>query len=42
MRIEYKPIKNGYARIDKNGELLITIPLRKKNDQLFIDELTKK
>lgn len=42
MNILYKNIKNGYARIDKNGELLITIPTRKKNDQTFIDELTKK
>ena len=42
MNILYKNIRNGYARIDKNGELLITIPTRKKNDQKFIDELTKK
>ena len=42
MKIEYKNIRHGYARIDKEGKLLITIPLRKKNDQLFIDELTKK
>ena len=42
MHIEYKQIRHGYARIDKNGKLLITIPLYKKNDQYFIDELTKK
>ena len=42
LHIEYKSIRHGYARIDKNGELLITIPLRKKNDQAFINELTKK
>lgn len=30
MNIMYKPIKNGYARIDKDGKLLITIPIRKK------------
>lgn len=42
MNIEYKHIRHGYARIDKDGKLLITIPLYKKNDQHFIDELTKK
>lgn len=42
MKIECKTIRHGYARIDKNGELLITIPLSKKNDQNFIDELIKK
>lgn len=30
MHIEYKPIRHGYARIDKEGQLLITIPLSKK------------
>lgn len=30
MNIVYKNIRHGYARIDKNGELLITIPLSKK------------
>lgn len=30
MKIIYKYIRNGYARIDKDGELLITIPLSKK------------
>lgn len=30
MKIEYKNIRNGYARIGKDGELLITIPLSKK------------
>ncbi len=42
MNVEYKHIRHGYARIDKDGKLLITIPLYKKNDQHFIDELTKK
>ncbi len=28
--ILYKHIKNGYARIDKDGKLLITLPVRKK------------
>ncbi len=42
MHIEYKQIRHGYARIDKEGKLLITIPLYKKNDQHFIGELTKK
>ena len=30
MQIEYKHIRHGYARIDKEGQLLITIPLSKK------------
>lgn len=30
MQITYKPIRHGYARIDKEGNLLITIPLSKK------------
>ncbi len=30
MQITYKPIRHGYARIDKDGNLLITIPLSKK------------
>lgn len=30
MQIVYKPIRHGYARIDKEGKLLITIPLSKK------------
>lgn len=30
MHIEYKSIRHGYARIDKDWELLITIPLSKK------------
>lgn len=34
MNIEYKHIKNAYARIDKDGQLLITIPLRKKWSEL--------
>ena len=42
MKIEYKNIRHGYAKINKEGQLLITIPLRKKNDQLFINKLIKK
>jgi hypothetical protein len=30
MNITYKPVRHGYARIDKEGKLLITIPLSKK------------
>lgn len=30
MHIEYKSIRHGYARIDKDGKLLITIPFSKK------------
>ena len=30
MQIIYKNIRHGYARIDKDGKLLITIPLSKK------------
>ena len=30
MQIIYKPIRHGYARIDNDGFLLITIPLSKK------------
>jgi len=30
MHLEYKHIRHGYARIDKDGKLLITIPLSKK------------
>ncbi|HMS91853.1 MAG TPA: M48 family metallopeptidase, partial [Candidatus Absconditabacterales bacterium] len=33
MEIIYKPIKNGYARIDKEGKLLITIPVHKKGSE---------
>ncbi|MCX6824343.1 MAG: M48 family metallopeptidase [candidate division SR1 bacterium] len=33
MEITYKPIRHGYARIDKNGKLLITIPIRKKGTE---------
>ena len=30
MNIVYKNIRHGYARIDKDGKLLITIPFSKK------------
>jgi len=30
MQVVYKNIRHGYARIDKDGKLLITIPLSKK------------
>jgi hypothetical protein len=30
MEILYKNIRHGYARIDKEGKLLITIPISKK------------
>ncbi len=33
MEITYKPIRHGYARIDKNGKLLITIPIWKKGTE---------
>lgn len=35
MQIVYKPIRHGYARIDKEGKLLITIPLSKKWNKTF-------
>lgn len=35
MQIIYKPIRHGYARIDKEGKLLITIPLSKKWNKTF-------
>lgn len=42
MQIVYKANKNGYARIDKNGELLITIPLYQKNNKIFEKNLIEK
>ena len=33
--IIYKSIRHGYARIDKDGKLLITIPLYKKGNKEF-------
>lgn len=42
MRIEYKHIRHGYARIDKDGELLITIPMLKKWDTQFENILIEK
>ena len=42
MKIEYKHIRHGYARIDKDGELLITIPMLKKWDKQFENILIEK
>lgn len=42
MNIEYKPIKNAYARIDKNGKLLITIPFSKKWNKKFEEIMISK
>lgn len=42
MQIIYKSIKNGYARIDKDGKLLITIPLYQKNNKTFEKSLIEK
>lgn len=33
MEILYKDIRHGYARINKDGKLLITIPIRKKGSE---------
>ncbi|HCB51633.1 TPA: hypothetical protein DEP21_03595 [Patescibacteria group bacterium] len=40
--IIYKPIRHGYARINKEGVLQITIPSRLRGDQKFIDMLVEK
>lgn len=42
MEIRYKPIRHGYARIDKEGNLLITIPLSKKWNKTFEEILISK
>lgn len=42
MKIEYKHIRHGYARIDEEGKLLITIPVRKKDDEGFKHILIEK
>lgn len=42
MQITYKPIRHGYARIDKDGKLLITIPLSKKWNKQFETILIEK
>lgn len=42
MRLIYKSVKNGYARIDKEWKLLITIPLSKKGNKTFEDLLISK
>lgn len=42
MEITYKPIRHGYARIDKDGKLLITIPLSKKWNKTFEDIMITK
>lgn len=41
MQITYKSIRNGYARIDKEGNLLITIPLSKKGSAFEKAMITK-
>ncbi len=42
MQIIYKYIRHGYARIDKDGKLLITIPLSKKWNKEFEQILISK
>lgn len=42
MQITYKSIRHGYARIDKEGKLQITIPLSKKWNKKFEEALTHK
>lgn len=42
VKIEYKHIRHGYARIDKDGKLLITIPVIKKDDEAFKHILIEK
>jgi len=44
MEIVYKNIKNWYARIDKDGKLLITLPVRKKGtdfEKIMIEKWQK-
>ena len=40
--IEYKPIRHGYARINDEGKLLISIPRRLKNNESFLNALLEK
>jgi len=42
MNIVYKNIRHGYARIDKDGKLLITIPFSKKWNKTFEDIMISK
>ena len=40
--IIYKRIKNGYAKITKEGTLQITVPYYLRNDKKFVQELIEK
>ncbi len=40
--IIYKPIRNGYARINKEGNLVLCIPSRLRNNQKFHQVLLEK
>ncbi|MEI8091919.1 MAG: hypothetical protein WCG98_07080 [bacterium] len=40
--IIYKNIRNGYARIDKDGKILISIPNKLKNNEAFKNTLLEK
>ena len=42
MEIIYKNIRNGYVRIGKDGKLLISIPNRLKNNEVFKNALIEK
>lgn len=42
MEITYKPIRHGYARINKDGKLQITIPLSKKWNKIFEESIISK
>lgn len=42
MEIIYKNIRNGYARIGKDGKLLISIPNRLRNNERFKNALIEK
>lgn len=40
--IEYKPIRHGYARINDEGKLLISIPRKLKGNEWFLNALLEK
>lgn len=40
--IQYKPIRHGYARINNEGKLIITIPNKLKNNEWFKNILLEK
>ena len=42
MQILYKPIRNGYARIDNTGELIISIPNKLEHNEWFKNALLEK